>query len=727
MAHVIQLPCNGDGMCMRCKETPVEEEQLCCKTCATPWHVACLVRPPESLASTLLWECPDCTGDAAVAEDAGQAAGGAGGIVAEIMAIEADVSLTESEKARRRQELLSGKAGSDGRGGDHDGTKDKKGKHKVAGDGDENELSDIFGGSLNCSFCMQLPERPVTTPCGHNFCLKCFQKWIGQGKKTCAKCRCIIPSKMAGQPRINSTLVAAIRMAKRSNTTVPGGPSKIYHFVHNQDRPDKAYTTERAKRKGKANAASGKIFVTLPPDHFGPILAENDPERNQGVLVGESWEGRLECRQWGVHYPPVAGIAGQSKCGAQSVVLSGGYEDDEDHGEWFLYTGSGGRDLSGNKRTNKNQSFDQKFLKLNEALRVSCKQGYPVRVVRSFKEKRSSYAPEKGLRYDGIYRIEECWRKIGVQGFKVCRYLFVRCDNDPAPWTSDDHGDHPRPLPEIPELKNALDITKRKERPSWDFDELDGCWKWIKPPPLSRVVAHTGKSDGKKSITVREKLLKEFSCFLCKQVMAQPVTTPCAHNFCKSCLEEAFSGKSFVRERSRGGRALRSQKTIMKCPSCTTDISDFLKDPQVNRELMEVIESLKQKTEEDDELAEESNDEGTDASEGISNLAPESSKSSGKHHEETIVTGCSHNLQVKCTQERASKRKKVDVEDSLGRNNDGEEATIAAEKPDDGLDVDSEADQKVGSKDTKAEEEMEEENDSPASPLLMPSDDQDSA
>lgn len=29
------------------------------------------------------------------------------------------------------------------------------------------------------------------------------------------------------------------------------------------------------------------------------------------------------------------------------------YEDDRDEGEWFLYTGSGGRDLSGNKRTNK--------------------------------------------------------------------------------------------------------------------------------------------------------------------------------------------------------------------------------------------------------------------------------------------------------------------------------------------------------------------------------------
>lgn len=46
---------------------------------------------------------------------------------------------------------------------------------------------------------------------------------------------------------------------------------------------------------------------------------------------------------------------------------------------------SGGRDLSGNKRTNKDQSFDQKFEKSNEALRVSCKMGYPVRVVRLVK------------------------------------------------------------------------------------------------------------------------------------------------------------------------------------------------------------------------------------------------------------------------------------------------------------------------------------------------------
>ena len=88
-----------------------------------------------------------------------------------------------------------------------------------------------------------------------------------------------------------------------------------------------------------------------------------------------------------------------------------------------MYTGSGGRDLSGNKRTNKNQSFDQKFESMNAALKLSCQRGLPVRVVRSFKEKRSAYAPppEQPVRYDGVYRIERCWRVKGAQGFLMCR------------------------------------------------------------------------------------------------------------------------------------------------------------------------------------------------------------------------------------------------------------------------------------------------------------------
>ena len=57
------------------------------------------------------------------------------------------------------------------------------------------------------------------------------------------------------------------------------------------------------------------------------------------MLLGETWASILECRQWGVHNPHISGIARQSKHGAKSVTLSRGYEDDEDHGEWFLYIG----------------------------------------------------------------------------------------------------------------------------------------------------------------------------------------------------------------------------------------------------------------------------------------------------------------------------------------------------------------------------------------------------
>ncbi|KAL0421642.1 UNVERIFIED_CONTAM: E3 ubiquitin-protein ligase ORTHRUS 2 [Sesamum latifolium] len=663
MAHVSELPCDGDGVCMVCKNKAAEGETLTCKTCVTPWHLACLKAPPKTLADAAQWDCPDCSDPSGAVV---KPAVSGGGLVEKIRAIESDASLTDREKAKRRQELMSGGANEE---------KEKKG-------GSVRGVLGILGDKFNCSICMQLLDRPVSTPCGHNFCLKCFQKWIAQQrKKTCAICRKTIPIKMAREPRINSAIVMAIRMAKHSQSDFAGGAPRVHHFIHNQDRPDKAFTTERAQKSGKANACSGKIFVTVPLDYFGPITAESDPQRNQGVLVGETWEDRMECRQWGAHFPHVAGICGQADHGAQSVALSGGYEDDEDHGDWFLYTGSGGRDLSGNKRTNKIQSFDQTFEKFNEALRVSCRKGYPVRVVRSHKEKRSSYAPQGGVRYDGVYRIEKCWRKAGIQGFKVCRYLFVRCDNDPAPWTSDDHGDRPRSSPPpVPELKHAIDITERKASPAWDYDDQEGRWVWKKTPPESKKAPgdydcgdQTTKKRKRKTRkgTVKERLLKEFSCQICRNVMVLPLTTPCAHNFCKACLEGAFAGQSFVKQRTCGGtRTLRAQKNVMKCPSCKNDISDFLQNPQVNRELMNVIESLQNQMKEES-METEGIDSGDRGGVEISDDADNGSmdvdlnkESDGMDEKSNTVAENKENCDVNAEVQKAGKDDKVAVKKS---------------------------------------------------------------
>ena len=52
----------------------------------------------------------------------------------------------------------------------------------------------------------------------------------------------------------------------------------------------------------------------------------------------------MQVSEAGVHRPPVGGIAGTEREGCQSIVISGGYEDNVDDGEKFTYTGSGGRD-----------------------------------------------------------------------------------------------------------------------------------------------------------------------------------------------------------------------------------------------------------------------------------------------------------------------------------------------------------------------------------------------
>ncbi|CAA7042240.1 unnamed protein product, partial [Microthlaspi erraticum] len=96
------------------------------------WHASCLSSPPESLAWQ--WECPDCSGDPH------------GGVVAEsnenldLMA----ATLTDAEKAKKRQELMGGKIGVD------------EEENKDAGDDD---VVAALGANLTCIFCMQLRER----------------------------------------------------------------------------------------------------------------------------------------------------------------------------------------------------------------------------------------------------------------------------------------------------------------------------------------------------------------------------------------------------------------------------------------------------------------------------------------------------------------------------------------------------------------------------------------
>jgi putative restriction endonuclease len=51
----------------------------------------------------------------------------------------------------------------------------------------------------------------------------------------------------------------------------------------------------------------------------------------EGIAVGTEFANRAKLAASGIHKPTQAGISGSTTEGADSIVVSGGYEDDEDY------------------------------------------------------------------------------------------------------------------------------------------------------------------------------------------------------------------------------------------------------------------------------------------------------------------------------------------------------------------------------------------------------------
>ncbi|WP_266203809.1 YDG/SRA domain-containing protein [Pontibacter kalidii] len=142
------------------------------------------------------------------------------------------------------------------------------------------------------------------------------------------------------------------------------------------------------------------------------------------VYEGDVFESRLILSHNKVHRPTQAGISGSQKEGADSIVLSGGYEDDQDLGDVIIYTGHGGRD-----HNSKKQITDQTLSDKNLALALNCQNGLPVRVIRGANHK-SKFSPEYGYRYDGLYKVVKYWKKKGKSGFNVWLFRLEKVDTD---------------------------------------------------------------------------------------------------------------------------------------------------------------------------------------------------------------------------------------------------------------------------------------------------------
>lgn len=139
-----------------------------------------------------------------------------------------------------------------------------------------------------------------------------------------------------------------------------------------------------------------------------------------GIPEGSEFENRYYLSKYGVHKPLKAGISGSQNEGADSIILSGGYEDDEDHGDVIIYTGQGGRsEVTGA------QVADQQLTRQNLALVLNHERELPVRVIRGSTHQ-SAFSPTVGYRYDGLYRVESYWQEKGASGFLVWRFRLVK-------------------------------------------------------------------------------------------------------------------------------------------------------------------------------------------------------------------------------------------------------------------------------------------------------------
>lgn len=139
------------------------------------------------------------------------------------------------------------------------------------------------------------------------------------------------------------------------------------------------------------------------------------------VAVGSQYSSYEQLNSVGVHRQTQAGISGSGKEGADSVVVSGGYEDDRDYGDEIIYTGQGGRNNAGK------HVKDQQLTRGNLALVRNEMEGLPVRVIRGADAK-NKFAPPSGYRYDGLYRVESHWHEKGRAGFNVWRYKLLKIE-----------------------------------------------------------------------------------------------------------------------------------------------------------------------------------------------------------------------------------------------------------------------------------------------------------
>eukprot|EP00250_Pteridium_aquilinum_P020485 c24833_g1_i3 orf=187-990(-) len=111
--------------------------------------------------------------------------------------------------------------------------------HNCMGEHSTSDIASVPSSNFDCSICLDLPQDPVVTMCGHLFCWSCLYQWITIHSvlEECPVCKALVKDKVIplyGRGRVG----LANPKAKQAHTfNIPRRPSAHWSDVTAASRP----------------------------------------------------------------------------------------------------------------------------------------------------------------------------------------------------------------------------------------------------------------------------------------------------------------------------------------------------------------------------------------------------------------------------------------------------------------------------------------------------------
>jgi len=222
------------------------------------------------------------------------------------------------------------------------------------------------------------------------------------------------------------------------------------HRTTGKVRDDGKRKSKRPDLAAQNTLRSKGLFIGQTEKNTAPPVR---PGTLPGMPVGTKFETRAEMMVMGMHSHWLNGIcsgkatrsstasagAPKAPCYVAAICMSGGYEDDQDGGEYSKYTGEGGNDLLHDGR----QIFDQEWVRGNLSLAINCNLNIPVRVIRKnaeiHKVDDKKTITKNIFTYDGLYYVRRYWKEVGKSGYYTCKFQLERLQDQRSIATASVH------------------------------------------------------------------------------------------------------------------------------------------------------------------------------------------------------------------------------------------------------------------------------------------------